>query len=85
VLFSSREDLTEGRAMPHTTTDQSDLAWRKSRRSTGGNCVELAPLPAGGVAVRDSKRPAGPVLRYTAAEWTAFVAGVKDGEFDGLS
>ena len=37
-----------------------------------------------GVAVRDSKYSDGPVLRYTRAEWAAFVQGVKDGEFDGL-
>lgn len=34
------------------------------------------------VAVRDSKDPAGPVLTFTPAEWTAFIAGAKDGEFD---
>ena len=60
-----------------------DLKWRKSTRSgQSGNCVEVADLPAGGRAVRDSKDPAGPVLRFTAAEWDAFVDGVKDGEFD---
>jgi Domain of unknown function (DUF397) len=67
-----------------TEPDQNSLTWRKSRRSAGGNCVELAPLPAGGVAVRDSKDTAGPVLRFTATEWTAFVTGVRDGEFDTL-
>jgi hypothetical protein len=34
------------------------------------------------VAVRDSKDPAGPVLTFTAPEWSAFLAGVRDGEFD---
>jgi hypothetical protein len=32
--------------------------------------------------MRDTKDPDGPVLAFTAAEWEAFVAGVKDGEFD---
>jgi hypothetical protein len=32
--------------------------------------------------MRDSDDPDGPVLAFTAAEWEAFVAGVKDGEFD---
>jgi len=36
----------------------------------------------GAIAVRDSKNPAGPVLVFTPAEWDAFVAGAKDGEFD---
>jgi hypothetical protein len=47
-----------------------------------GNCVEIAALPGGGVAVRDSKDPEGPILRFTAGEWAAFVEGVAAGEFE---
>ncbi|MPZ67410.1 MAG: DUF397 domain-containing protein [Pseudonocardiaceae bacterium] len=58
-------------------------AWRKSNRSGAqGNCVEIAPLGAGEVAVRNSRYPDGPALIYTSAEMAAFVAGIKDGEFD---
>lgn len=61
-----------------------DLHWRKSRRCGGDTlCVEVAWDPDG-VSVRDAKHPDGPVLRFTWAEWHAFVAGVKDGEFDGI-
>jgi hypothetical protein len=69
-------------------TEQSGpkLAWRKASASTtNGNCVELAPLPDGGVAVRDSKDPSGPNLRFTAAEWSAFANGMAAGEFDELA
>lgn len=60
--------------------------WRKSGRSApGGNCVELAALPDGGVAVRNSRFPSGPALVYTRAEIAAFLCGVKDGEFDGMA
>jgi hypothetical protein len=53
------------------------MDWRKSSYSGGeGHCVELARVP-GGVAVRDSKDPDGPVLRFSAAEWRAFVASMK--------
>lgn len=60
------------------------LRWRKSSYSgnQGGNCVEVADLPDGGMAVRDSKDPEGSTLVFTPAEWAAFTAGVKDGEFD---
>ena len=34
--------------------------------------------------MRNSRFPAGPVLLYTQAEITAFLAGAKDGEFDHL-
>lgn len=33
-------------------------------------------------AVRDSKDPTGPALTFTAAEWSAFTAGVRASEFD---
>ena len=43
--------------------------------------VEIAYLPEGAVAMRSSLDP-GTVLRYTEAEWRAFVLGARDGEFD---
>ena len=61
--------------------DLTDAEWRKSRYS-GGNCVEVAGNLPGVVAVRDSKAPGGPELAFTAAEWAAFTARVKNGEFD---
>jgi hypothetical protein len=39
-------------------------------------------MSGGGVAVRDSKDPEGPILRFTAAEWAAFADGMAAGEFD---
>lgn len=58
--------------------------WRKSQRcpGTANGCVEIAWDPEG-VRVRDSKDPGGPALRFSWGEWQAFIAGVKDGEFDG--
>jgi hypothetical protein len=57
--------------------------WCKSRRSGGnGNCVEVARLSDGRVAMRNSRYPDGPVLVYTREEIDAFFGGVKDGEFD---
>lgn len=57
--------------------------WTKSSYSgpTGGNCVEVAFLAGGDVAVRSSRHPAGPVLVFTGAEWDAFLGGARDGEF----
>jgi hypothetical protein len=63
----------------------TNAQWRKSKRSGAlGNCVELAPLADGAVAVRHSRHPNGPALIYTPAEIAAFFGGVKDGEFDDL-
>jgi hypothetical protein len=61
------------------------VQWRKSTKSNpSGNCVEFAALPGGEVAVRNSRHPEGPALVYTRAEVAAFLAGVKNGEFDDL-
>jgi hypothetical protein len=60
--------------------------WRKSSYSTDlGACTEVAALPGGAVAVRDSKNPGGGLLRFTVDEWRAFLSGVKAGEFDSLA
>jgi hypothetical protein len=62
---------------PHTT-----LRWRKSSYSTGdgsGNeCVELAPLPDGGRAIRDSKLGENSgILATTPTAWSAFLTEIK--------
>jgi hypothetical protein len=66
------------------TPDLTHAVWRKSTRSggNGGQCVEVADLPDGGTAVRDSKNRDGSILLFTKGEWAAFLGGVKDGEFD---
>ena len=65
--------------------DQLAARWRKSRLSNpSGSCVELAELPDGVIAVRNSRDPSGPALIYSRAEVAAFFQGAKDGEFDDL-
>jgi Domain of unknown function (DUF397) len=61
--------------------DESGPLFRKSSASGQGNCVEVAWAP-GGILVRDSKNPGGGTLQFTPAEWRAFLAGVRQGEFD---
>lgn len=58
---------------------QPDLVWHKAGASSadGSNCVEVATLPGGRRAVRDSKNPVGPVLTFAAAEWGVFLEGLK--------
>jgi hypothetical protein len=61
------------------------VRWQKSRYSNSqGSCVEMALLPGGDIAVRNSRDPAGPALIYTRAEIQALLQGVKDGDFDNL-
>ena len=60
-------------------------SWVKARRSDEGkNCVEQR-RHAGVVEVRDTKDAAtGPVLRFTPAEYAAWLDGARKGEFDSL-
>jgi hypothetical protein len=58
------------------------VRWFKSSFSSTNGCVEVAHLPEGGVAVRDTKdRDKGPHF-FTRHEWECFLAGAKNGEFD---
>lgn len=62
-----------------SSNDLHDVQWLRSSYSTGANnCVETARPhsgpPAGLLAVRDSKDPAGPALLFSPGSWAAFTA-----------
>jgi Domain of unknown function (DUF397) len=67
-------------------TDRSaGLHWKKSSWSAeNGNCVEVAELPGDNIGVRHSKdnAPGYPTLIFTLAEWSVFVMGLQEGDFD---
>jgi hypothetical protein len=54
--------------------------WRKSSYSGGSggatDCVELARLPDG-IGMRDSRNPAGPILRFGRHELAALLSDLK--------
>jgi hypothetical protein len=60
----------------------SNDRFRKSSFSAASGCVEARRLPDGRIAVRDSKQPSVAPNQFTPTEWTAFLAGVRAGEFD---
>jgi hypothetical protein len=62
--------------------DISNAAWITARACNNSACVQVAHLPGGMVAVRDSKDTSKAPHVFDSGEWAAFVAGVKDGEFD---
>jgi hypothetical protein len=73
--------MTIRNGMP--ASDLDGVQWHKSRRSgpQGGNCVEIARLADGQMAIRNSRYPTGPALLFTPSEWDAFLGGAKEGEF----
>ena len=66
------------------TEDPSRARWRKSSYSgTNGECVEVTASQDGEhVLVRNTRDRSGSVLDFTTAEWDAFLAGARDGEFN---
>jgi hypothetical protein len=66
--------------------DPTAVAWRKSSfsggNSGGAGCVEVALLPDGEVAVRDTKDRTLPPHRHRAPAWREFLAAVRAGEFE---
>lgn len=68
-------------------TNRDELAmrpavWRKSSHSNpNGDCVQIATLPNGRVAVRNSRHPSSTVLAFRVAEMAAFVQGIKNDDF----
>jgi hypothetical protein len=64
-------------------SERNSLVWCKAQSSTNnGQCVEIASAAGRVIAVRDSKDPDGPILVYTPAEFSAFLTGARNGEFD---
>jgi Domain of unknown function (DUF397) len=58
--------------------------WQKSSFSGTSNCVEMAPLPTGEIALRNSRDPDGPALICTRSEIDALLRGARNGDFDAL-
>jgi len=71
--------------MTSNSPDSTEVRWsafRKSSHSGNGGCVEVAISSRGDVLLRDSKTAASPELEFNSREWSAFLAGVRGGEFE---
>jgi hypothetical protein len=78
---------------PKGDFDALTAVWRRAGAHAGGRSegrgngigdasrVEVA-FVGDLIGVRNGDEPEGPILVFTRAEWEAFVAGAKDGEFD---
>jgi len=88
AAFGIKAETVDGqnvRAVFAAATALAEVSWQKSQHSNpNGACVEVALLPDGEIAVRNSRFPTGPALVYTRAEIAAFLAGAKAGEFDNV-
>ena len=57
--------------------------WIKASASSSGNgCVEVAHLPGGRVALRDSKDITRPAHIYSARAWDRLLSSAKLGQLD---
>lgn len=76
--------MTDGVYNGMPAGDLRDVEWRVAGSGDAGSGVEMARLPDGQVAVRNSADPQGPALIYTRAEIEALIGGAQDGDFDAL-
>jgi hypothetical protein len=71
-------------SMINSEPEVPNYLWFKSTRSaSNGNCVEVA-FAVQMVAIRDSKDPTGPVLRFTRSAWQDFLTSIRAGAFESL-
>ena len=76
ISTSSRSETPSDRPRPSITH------WRTSSFSgNNGTCVEVAALPDGPIAMRNSKHPDDGTILFTHAEINAWISGIKAGEF----
>jgi predicted secreted Zn-dependent protease len=63
---------------------EGNLDWRVSRTCDNGQCVKVA-RNGEFVLIGNTGSSEGPVSEFTVDEWRHFIAGVKLGDFDGIS
>jgi hypothetical protein len=63
-----------------TKATEAGLPWRRSSACADTNCVEVAGAGEY-LYLRDGKQPES-VLRFSRADWEAFVTRTKAGDFD---
>lgn len=71
----------ERRVVSHPLKGEFDLSRAEWQSSGADGRIQVAFVDDL-IGMRDGKNPDGPVLVFDEAEWDAFVAGAKDGEFD---
>jgi uncharacterized protein DUF397 len=71
----------EGNNVAHPLKGTFDLARVEWRTAEDGGDIEVGFVDDL-IGMRSAREPDGPVLVFTPAEWEAFLAGAKDGEFD---
>ena len=87
--MSRYENGASGKSLPAADAEPGHgraanaAVWMKSSFCQSGECVEVGAVD-GMVLLRDSKAPHGGTLRFSAAEFDAFVRGAAAGEFSNL-
>jgi Domain of unknown function (DUF397) len=62
----------------------ADLDWHVSRTCDSGQCVRVARVGQT-VLIGNTATPEGPFSEFTLDEWRHFLAGTKQGDFDGVA
>ena len=78
----SKADVSDSENSAVSSETSRKIQFITSSKCATGACVGVARLEDGLVAVQDTKDFTRQPLSFTKDEWRAFVAGVKNGEFD---
>ena len=65
------------------TIRAEQFTWRKAGFCASGQCVEVAEQN-GMIALRDSKRPHGHMVKFTRDEWNSFINAIKAGKMGNI-
>lgn len=79
-----RQKMEGGRKLRFSQKSLAQVSWQVARLCHSGNCIRVA-ADDNAILIGDSKDPEGPVLRYSREEWSVFVEGIRQGDFDHLS
>lgn len=60
------------------------MTWKRSSKCDNVQCVEIQDLAGVAILVRNSKKQHVTIATQPES-WRDFIAGVKDGEFDGVA
>ena len=62
---------------------EDEISWQTAERCDSGQCVQVGTRGQA-ILIRSSADPDGTFATFSRDEWHVFVAGVKDGDFDGI-
>jgi len=65
-------------------SDDRSVSYRRARKCQINNCLEVGRSPDGRIFLRNTRAPHDPPTIVDSDEWSAFLLGAKEGDFDSV-